>query len=322
MKRHKIKTQVSYVVICIVWGIVFGGMLSGCGEKPEIGAIEVIPKEVTTGGTAQAMVQIKNPPPSLSAWRFKWTATRGKLYPDTPDSTPSRKYIAPETPGEDIITLQVFDGEKPLVMQSVTITVKGQDIVSRQPPSTREQKAEGGKKTPPVTSKSVLKVDHKFFPSGWMGDAAEGEREQTYVKVDPASRENPHSKTCYKWIYHPGPNGYAAVAWQFPENNFGEKPGKNLTGYSKVTFWVRGQRGGEELTFKAGGHTDPEFPYQASFEEMATDMITLTRDWQQYEIEFAGKDLSNVPVAFVWVAKEMDNPDGCTFYLDDIQYER
>lgn len=321
MKSRKIKQQVSYVVICIVWGIVFWGMLSGCGKDPEVGPIEVIPKEVTTGGTAQAMVQIKNPPSNLTTLLFKWTATRGRLYPDTPDSTPSRKYIAPETPGPDTITLQVFEGEKSLVMQSVTITVKGQEYVSHQPPSTIVQEAEGGKTAPPVTSKPFFEVSHKCFPSGWMGD---GEKEESiYVRVDSASRENPHSPpTCYKWIYDPGPKGWAAVAWQYPENNFGEKPGWNLTGYSKVTFWVRGQKGGEQLTFKAGGQTNPQLPYQASFEETATDMITLTRDWQQYEIDLTGKDLSNVPCAFVWVAREMENPDGCTFYLDDIQYER
>jgi hypothetical protein len=149
-----------------------------------------------------------------------------------------------------------------------------------------------------------------------------------YISVVPAFRDSrPGSPipACYKWSYKPGPKGWAAVGWQFPQNNFGEKPGKNLTGYSRVTFWVKGDKGGEYLIFKAGGHTNPEFRYQASF-EAETDMITLTRDWQKHEIDLShlppGKDLSNVPCAFVWVAREMENPDGCTFYLDDIWYER
>jgi hypothetical protein len=60
--------------------------------------------------------------------------------------------------------------------------------------------------------------------------------------------------------------------------------------------------------------------YQASF-EASSDFITLTKEWRRYTIDLTGMNLSNVPCAFVWVARAEDNPDGFTFYLDDIQYE-
>jgi hypothetical protein len=106
----------------------------------------------------------------------------------------------------------------------------------------------------------------------------------------------------------------------YPDKNVGEKPGRNLKGYSKVTFWVKGQGGGELLTFKAGGHTQPSLPYQASF-EAAIGPVMLTRDWQKQVIDLKGQDLSSVICAFVWVATADGNPNGCTFYLDDLQYE-
>jgi hypothetical protein len=51
--------------------------------------------------------------------------------------------------------------------------------------------------------------------------------------------------------------------------------------------------------------------------------VTLTENWQKYEIDLSKKDLSYISGGFVWVAKAEAgyNPEGCTFYLDDIVYE-
>ena len=164
----------------------------------------------------------------------------------------------------------------------------------------------------------VLDVSHKFYPSGWMGDGEQGTK---FIEVNDSWRETPHSPpTCYQWNYKPGPMGWAAVAWQRPENNWGDQKGIDLTGYKRLTFWIKGEKGGEVVSIKAGGHTTPFAAYPATF-EASLGFITLKNTWEKKEIDLTG-DLSNVPCAFVWAASLVHNPIGCTFYLDDIRYEK
>jgi len=167
-----------------------------------------------------------------------------------------------------------------------------------------------------------------------MGDAVEVDKQNRprYMVLEDASREAPHSPpTCYKLGYKPGPVGWAAIAWQYlpgtAKLNFGEYPGLNLQGrgYRQVSVWARGLRDKNGLLprvqFKAGGHTDPAKPYQASF-EVAGDFVLLTEDWKQYTLDLRGRDLSQVIAAFVVVIRARDlGPDGATFYLDDIEYQ-
>jgi len=165
-----------------------------------------------------------------------------------------------------------------------------------------------------------LDVSHKFYASGWMGDGEQGEK---FIEVNNASRKDPHSPpTCYKWGYKPGGSkGWAAVAWQYPDSNWGERKGRNLTGYKRLTFWVKGEKGGEEISIKVGGHSAPGARYPATFLK-SLGFITLKNKWEKKFLELQGENLTNVPCAFVWVATLSDNPQGCTFYLDDIRYEK
>ncbi|UCH12423.1 MAG: hypothetical protein JSW18_00280, partial [Candidatus Omnitrophota bacterium] len=49
--------------------------------------------------------------------------------------------------------------------------------------------------------------------------------------------------------------------------------------------------------------------------------VILTKEWKQYEIDLADKDLSYISGGFCWSINLDVNPDGCVFYLDDIRYE-
>jgi hypothetical protein len=170
----------------------------------------------------------------------------------------------------------------------------------------------------PLRAASVDLGTETFSPTGWMGDGAEGTK---YVKFDAASREKPHSApTCQKWIYTNGPAGWAGVAWQFPANNWGDKPGRNLSkkNYTAVTFYARGAKGGEAIEFSCGGNTAPEKAYPSTLPQETTSVV-LTTEWKQYRIELGSSDLSNVACAFSWSAQGSDQPH--TFYLDDIAFE-
>jgi hypothetical protein len=98
-----------------------------------------------------------------------------------------------------------------------------------------------------------------FVPSGWMGDI-------NSITFDPACKEDPlQGSTCIKIRYQPGfGQGWAGIYWQYPENNWGDLPGYRFRGVKKLTFWARGEKGGEESEFKVGGIDSPGKPYRDS----------------------------------------------------------
>jgi hypothetical protein len=112
-----------------------------------------------------------------------------------------------------------------------------------------------------------------------------------------------------------------------PRCNWGEVPnaGFDLTGATRVTFWARGERGGEQIEFFAGGlGVITGMPYPDSFSRVPDigQSTTLTNIWQQYAIDLSGKNLSYVVGGFAWVASAAKNPSGAVFYLDDIRYDK
>lgn len=168
-----------------------------------------------------------------------------------------------------------------------------------------------------------LDVGGFFTASGWMGDGGPGGRQ--HIRLDEACSNNPHSLPgCIKVAYiEYGSKRWGGIYWQNRQDNWGDKPGWDLskTGYTCITFWARGDRGDEMVEFKAGGIHDRTKRYKDSF-EVSLGRIPLTREWQQHRINLEGKDLSSVIGGFCWVASQPANPDGLTFYLDDIRFER
>jgi len=130
-------------------------------------------------------------------------------------------------------------------------------------------------------------------------------------------------------------NGTLSGNERAPQLNFGTVPnaGINLTGATTLTFWARGEVGGEKIDFFMGGVGRnastglPEQPYPDSTPAVKIQ-VTLSTQWQKFSIDLRGKDLSYVLGGFGWVASisgnsdpTRNNPAGVAFYLDDIQYE-
>ena len=155
-----------------------------------------------------------------------------------------------------------------------------------------------------------------FVPDGWMGDFKD-------VKMDLQSGVHPRSgKTCVKVEYLPGASQnshWAGVYWQFPGNSWGSrKGGYDLTGARKLSFWARGELGGEVIQeVKIGGISGK---YKDS-DTAGIGPITLMKEWQQFVINLEGVDLSYISGGFCWSTNLDLNKNGCTFYLDDIVYE-
>ena len=150
-----------------------------------------------------------------------------------------------------------------------------------------------------------------FIPSGYMGN-------YKAIKGNEACAVKPHSgKTCMQWQYTAG-SDWGGVVWQSPANDWGDAAGgKNLTGATKLTFWARGEKGGEVVSFLCGiiNRDKPFFDtVQAKLDKAA-----LTSEWKQYTIDLKGKDLTRVKTGFGWTLAAEGSP--VTFYLDDIKYE-
>ncbi len=159
-------------------------------------------------------------------------------------------------------------------------------------------------------------VNNHYVPSGYMGDWGD-------IKMDEASEENPHSgDTCIRFEYTAKASQgarWAGVYWLNPANNWGLLDGGyDLSKAKKLTFWARGEKGGERIEqFKVGG-------VQGKYSDSdAADIgpIVLTTEWKQYTIDLSGKDMSYIIGGFCWVTNADVNPEGAVFYLDDVVFE-
>jgi hypothetical protein len=165
-----------------------------------------------------------------------------------------------------------------------------------------------------VFNNSVFPPVKNFAPSGYMGDIPDLRLTGSY-KVT-LQGEYPALKIDYK---AEGPCGWAGLMWQNPPNNWGELDGGyNLTGAKKLSFWARGEKGGEVVEFKLGGtlssHPDSD--------NISSGEITLTQDWTEYTIDLSEADLAYVSAGFGFVVKQESSPEGCVFYLDSIAYDK
>ncbi|MBF0593446.1 MAG: hypothetical protein HQL22_00605 [Candidatus Omnitrophica bacterium] len=158
-----------------------------------------------------------------------------------------------------------------------------------------------------------------FTPSGYMPT---GE----CLALDDGWQYDPkEGKTCVRVIYDPecSKQGrkWAGVYWQNPADNWGDrKGGYDLKGAVRLTFWAKGEMGGERVEeFRVGGiGQNSMYPDSDS---ASIGPVILTNEWKKYTIDLRGKDLSYISGGFAWTANVESNPHHCTFYLDDIRFE-
>jgi hypothetical protein len=151
-----------------------------------------------------------------------------------------------------------------------------------------------------------------WVPSGWMGGTDLLELDGTYA-------DEVHDGSTAIRMRYTGTFGWVGVAWQDPPNNWGEQDGgHDLTGAQALELWARGEYGGEKVTFGVGliGNDRPH-PDSAT---VKTGTIELTSEWERYEIEVGGEDLSSLKTGFVVTLQGRRTP--VTIYLDSIRYVR
>ena len=150
-----------------------------------------------------------------------------------------------------------------------------------------------------------------YIPAGWMGDAKA-------IKLNPAWVEKPHTGQTSLRCDFEADQGWGGVVWQNPAGDWGDRAGGyDLTGAKKLTFWARGENGGEAVNFEFGTLAPPKkFPDTGKGK---LEKTTLTKDWQRYEIDVSTQDLTRIKTGFVWTLASPGH--AVTFYLDDIRWE-
>lgn len=162
-------------------------------------------------------------------------------------------------------------------------------------------------------------LDNHYIASGWMPATASKD-----IELNTGWQNYPFSgDTCIRVSYkNNSGTRWAGMFWQNPANNWGTVPnaGYDLQGASKLTFWARGDKGGELITeFKMGGLASGEY---FDSDSASLSQTQLTKEWKKYEIDLRGRDLSYVIGGFCWSTSiDINDPEGIVFYLDDIKYE-
>ncbi|MCO6475966.1 MAG: hypothetical protein J5I94_05055 [Phaeodactylibacter sp.] len=172
-------------------------------------------------------------------------------------------------------------------------------------------------------------IGSAFIPSLRMGCYNE-------INVDPVYRSEPNSEPfCYKITYiQPCSLKWAGIYWVNDDRedgpNDGKYPGTDLSdgGFTKITFYAKGENGGEWVEFGAFGidntRKNPDvYKYKDKCPKtfIKNRKVLLEKEWKQYTINLKCKDLSSVIGGFYWAASSDAHPSGLVFYLDDIQFE-
>jgi len=156
-----------------------------------------------------------------------------------------------------------------------------------------------------------------YVPSGFMPNGK-------CITFTDTWQEKCHSgKTCMKVVYDVEcsrkDQKWAGVYWLNPANNWGSrKGGFNLTGAQKLSFWAKGEKGGEQIQEFTVGGVSGDYP---DSDTAVIGPVILGTQWRQYTVDLRGKDLSYISGGFSWTTSEDVNPEDCTFYLDEIRFE-
>ena len=115
--------------------------------------------------------------------------------------------------------------------------------------------------------------------------------------------------------------GFGGFCWKNRAGNEGEVAGDNLSagGYRRISFWARGEKGGEVAEFRAGGLGNVKTRHRDSL-DVSTGKIKLGAGWHDYSIFVKDADLSSVMTPFCVLMYREDNAQDAVVYVDDIEY--
>lgn len=213
----------------------------------------------------------------------------------------SAEIRAPREGGLYRLTVLVRDGRGGAATANVPLRVDGPAPVLR-----------GKAVELPLTVYAESDDQSPYAPSGWMGNTRG-------IKVDAAWKTRPQAgQVCLRCEYA-AEQGWGGVVWQSPANDWGDaRGGCDLSGAKRLTFWARGDSGGEVVSFSFGLIGREKKFFDTARRELPR--VELGREWKQYEIPVEGLDLSRIKTGFAWTTEAAGR--GVVFYLDGVRWEK
>jgi len=148
--------------------------------------------------------------------------------------------------------------------------------------------------------------------------------------TNPPTAEHPEGVPAggdaYTFVYSPSELLWAGVYWVHPANNWGSRPGRQVTyKYSRVRFWAATDTEGIGAQFIIGGIQDPLLKYKDQFRRSIFENLSLT--WQQFEITIPEQAMFDQVIGgFCWVTAYDAGTDYLTapprtIFIDDVVWE-
>ena len=171
---------------------------------------------------------------------------------------------------------------------------------------------DGGTTGESAPSTLPFAVDDWYGPSGYMGDGEHAGAIKDAQACLP-SRPSTWVGNCHRYTWTPSGTAWAGVYWQYPDGNWGDRPGLMIpAGATQVAFQAWGVTGNEKVDFMVGMMAVDGF-------QVTQTQIALTTQPQRYTLSLGGAPYARVVGGFGWVAK--DATSAITFGIDDIHWE-
>ena len=122
-------------------------------------------------------------------------------------------------------------------------------------------------------------------------------------------------------------NGYLEDGSSVAQLNDGSADGQglDLTGAKTLSFWAKGENGGEKIEFFTcgfgydGGDNHKLVKYPDSTHKKSLGFVSLSDEWKQYSINLGSADMSYIVCGFGYVLSGDRSGNGTSvFYIDDI----
>jgi hypothetical protein len=156
-----------------------------------------------------------------------------------------------------------------------------------------------------------------YYPGGKIGDVGD-------ISIDSEFTGDSHSgRASLRIDYRPalsGSLGWAGVYFLYPDGNWGQFPGRNLSGATKLSFWVCADHD-TRAEFFIGGIKDPRFAYFDTLTKISTGVVAVSSTWQRHEIDLTGHDLSSVIGGFGVATSREQDARSSSLLLDDVEID-
>ena len=157
---------------------------------------------------------------------------------------------------------------------------------------------------------------NNFCPSGWMGSTRSLKFMQNYKQ---GTMDGGSAIRVEYNIAVDTETTWAGIYFQYPCDNWSNKePSYDLTGFKKLSFWVKGV--GYIEKFMVGGIASTSG--EGDSDEAYTDRIELTNEWKEITIPLTGLDLHRIIGGFGFAVSAEYNEKNMILFIDEIKFEK